>query len=1038
MKKSKICSKCEKVENNDEINLLKCVDCSKRSHIYCVDPPLNRKPRGDWTCSNCQSNKSDQINGKRKVGKKNHHNIDEEDDNDEEEEEESDNNDDDDDDEEEEKDNKKEIEKSSSESESEEVSEQDNSDSESNNSSKSSSNSGSSRSSSEDETNVNGKRKRIFKKKTKSSPPKSKNKKKKVITKSKKKSKRKDSDSENDDGDEEKQEEKQSSSSEEEEEENDQSDKSYNSGSESESDSDSSDSLENLLCSACNSGRDEAKILLCDNKMKGCSRGYHIYCLKTPLISIPKGKWICDFCKFGEDITTEEKDKQVLESIDKLLTTSPSSISLDGNIKTTTPPLSGTSTKTSPTNSRPTSPPTNSQKSNSSKDKEFKSLFIPKNTKNSLKPPAPVKFKQLTSSGGGLNQSGSSIKPLGSPSVHSSANNIIISPDIKGKHLPSNGSQLSQSNNQIPKDRQSPPSLKLSNNGNSDLKKSNIGMNKDPIKKLPSPPPGNNSTTIKTKDDDSSHSILDMIPSKTSSTSSITTSPTSNVTFPISWDLSSSSKKESPLPLPHIIRPNNSNNNNNNLNNNQMMDIDNNELKSNNNNPLKRSLSTFENGNINNNNNTYSNYNITKNQFPINNNNRIKMIFDDHFTCNVYYSKFQDSDGFKFIDQFKQQQHQQPQFNFEKLLISELSISIRDEIQKILNHQYTSDQLVFNLQPEFQNDNSFYNLILKLKNNQLVGIIDNNNDNNNSIMYIFPFKNNNNDFSLIGLISNNNKKLKINNNITNNITNNNIIQLSTKNICFLGFENAISTNIIFNFTRNLLELGANVLDIQDLKKKPIVDIFVIVDRQYISKKLYQEFPEINFYKQQSNVMFIEGLGYLDKLIQYHKSTTPPPMIPVNQSILFNLDYSLFIIDNSIIIENELLFTQMLPLLWKLKSQGKHWVIKISDSIFEELKPFSNQSNIKKKLLDLQSSMDKQVIGLCSENIGSSNQQVTSPKTVNDFMLFTLRLSLSPQINNFRNVILVSSNKIIKNLSKKFHSFLCLDLMETINFILINK
>jgi len=48
------------------------------------------------------------------------------------------------------------------------------------------------------------------------------------------------------------------------------------------------------ICSFCRRGDNEKKLLLCD----GCTIGNaHIYCLYPPLIRIPKGSWFCDTCK---------------------------------------------------------------------------------------------------------------------------------------------------------------------------------------------------------------------------------------------------------------------------------------------------------------------------------------------------------------------------------------------------------------------------------------------------------------------------------------------------------------------------------------------------------------------------------------------------------------------------------------------------------------------------------------------------------------------------------------------------------------------
>ncbi|KAL5718738.1 Histone-lysine N-methyltransferase atxr6 [Ranunculus cassubicifolius] len=52
------------------------------------------------------------------------------------------------------------------------------------------------------------------------------------------------------------------------------------------------ESYDDVHCEECNGGDAAEKLLLCDK----CDRGFHIFCLKPILASVPKGSWFCFSC----------------------------------------------------------------------------------------------------------------------------------------------------------------------------------------------------------------------------------------------------------------------------------------------------------------------------------------------------------------------------------------------------------------------------------------------------------------------------------------------------------------------------------------------------------------------------------------------------------------------------------------------------------------------------------------------------------------------------------------------------------------------
>merc|ERR1711862_596428 len=64
-----------------------------------------------------------------------------------------------------------------------------------------------------------------------------------------------------------------------------------------------SKSILNTKCKVCRRKTDSDNMLLCDS----CDNGYHTYCLKPKLKTIPSGDWYCPECKPKERVRSPKK-----------------------------------------------------------------------------------------------------------------------------------------------------------------------------------------------------------------------------------------------------------------------------------------------------------------------------------------------------------------------------------------------------------------------------------------------------------------------------------------------------------------------------------------------------------------------------------------------------------------------------------------------------------------------------------------------------------------------------------------------------------
>lgn len=68
-----------------------------------------------------------------------------------------------------------------------------------------------------------------------------------------------------------------------------------------------SKSLMNVRCRICRRKGGDEYMLLCD----GCDHGYHMYCLRPPLVDVPEGDWFCYDCKPVTPSKTRKRTQRV-------------------------------------------------------------------------------------------------------------------------------------------------------------------------------------------------------------------------------------------------------------------------------------------------------------------------------------------------------------------------------------------------------------------------------------------------------------------------------------------------------------------------------------------------------------------------------------------------------------------------------------------------------------------------------------------------------------------------------------------------------
>ena len=98
--------------------------------------------------------------------------------------------------------------------------------------------------------------------------------------------------------------------------------------------------FDSLLCDVCGKGENEESIIICDN----CNKGFHLYCVKPILPSVPAGEWFCPRCrdnkkkKYYRNLARYQENQSLIVDFFKL--DKPIPVSIKYNFRRTTMPKS--------------------------------------------------------------------------------------------------------------------------------------------------------------------------------------------------------------------------------------------------------------------------------------------------------------------------------------------------------------------------------------------------------------------------------------------------------------------------------------------------------------------------------------------------------------------------------------------------------------------------------------------------------------------------------------------------------------------------